>query len=560
MNKIPAKQIYLLTIIIVGIIALSVYSTYALFTFESSTSDIVNIHTPKSLKISENIYEYQQLTVESNTVTTVDIDIYNTFEYEVCYSVWYKIVGNTDENKIQIFQQSNENFTSSGVLQQLENIRVTIVIINDNDSKVKINLGTIGEKIESGTCSLNLSSDKKVISSTYDNIENLNEKILKEVDNIKKETSNYITYKDETELITYKNTDKIYISNKFNYNDELFTLENPINITIEELVDKKYLEEQEVYFCRENDKCSILYKLTELKQQELEEINDTTSKEEQIVYYDFTKYDKLIGYLGGDNGLRKINEQDYIFYGDNPNNYIYYNCQNTNDTSTCELWRIVGLYYNKETNKYNLKIVKNDSIGTYAYDDSNQEELTWKKSSLHKYLNEEYNFLNNYDIYIEEYNQKIETITATNEMKTEEETTTTKINLINLSDYLHTSSCNINKISEAKEECLKNNWLNNIELNKTWTSTQKEIETIVEIPQLEQDIERETAENNEVIDEEETLIEEKKIIINHAYSIGNSILENSPNELLEVRPTIYLKSRMLIVAGDGTFENPYVIK
>ena len=61
MNKLPAKQIYLLTIIIVGIIALSVYSTYALFTFESETSDIVSIHTPKSLKISENIYPINRL-------------------------------------------------------------------------------------------------------------------------------------------------------------------------------------------------------------------------------------------------------------------------------------------------------------------------------------------------------------------------------------------------------------------------------------------------------------------------------------------------------------------
>ena len=91
MNKLPTKQIYLLFIIIVGIIALSVYSTYAIFTFESSTSDIVSIHTPKSLQISENIYEYQQVVVEPNTIATTDIDIYNTFDYEVCYSIWYKI-------------------------------------------------------------------------------------------------------------------------------------------------------------------------------------------------------------------------------------------------------------------------------------------------------------------------------------------------------------------------------------------------------------------------------------------------------------------------------------
>ena len=140
MNKIPAKQIYLLSIIIIGIIALSVYSTYALFTFESQTSDIVTIHTPTTLNISENIYEYKQLTIEPNSVTTADIDIYNTFEYETCYSVWYKIVGkDIDENKVQLFQKANENIKSSGVLTPLTNIKITIVVINDNDKPIKIN-------------------------------------------------------------------------------------------------------------------------------------------------------------------------------------------------------------------------------------------------------------------------------------------------------------------------------------------------------------------------------------------------------------------------------------
>ena len=52
MNKLPTKQSYLLIIIIVGIIALSIYSTYAIFTFEGSTSDIVSLYTPNSLKIN----------------------------------------------------------------------------------------------------------------------------------------------------------------------------------------------------------------------------------------------------------------------------------------------------------------------------------------------------------------------------------------------------------------------------------------------------------------------------------------------------------------------------
>lgn len=556
MNKLPAKQIYLLTIIIIGIIALSVYSTYALFTFESSTSDIVSIHTPKSLQISENIYEYQQLTLDPNSVTTTDIDIYNSFEYDVCYSIWYKIIGDsTDSNKVQIFQKSDNSLTSSGVLAGLANIRVTLALINDNDKEIKVNLGTIGEKIETESCSLNLTSDKKIISSTYNNIENLNTKLLKEVDKVKNETENYLTYKDENTIITYKDTDKIYISEKFKYNNELFTLENSEYITIKELVEKEYFKNKDIYFCKESDKCIILYKIKELEKQESTE--DTIEQSDDM-YYNITKYDKLVGYSESSNGLRKINNQDYIFYGDNPNNFIYYNCKNNDDIETCELWRIIGLFYNKETNEYNTKIIRNDSIGKYQFDynlvnNKNESTNNWDDSNLSKYLNEEYEFSNNYDLYIEEVNQEIEQITSLDinikNMKLTNQTINSKINLINLSDYIYTSSCEKTKINEYTDECITNNWLNNPEIQNEWTLTSKEI--------IETNNENNNSEINEEIEPEQTI---ENNIINYVYSTGANISEFDVNDFLDVRPVIFLKSRMLLLEGNGTFESPYIIK
>ena len=35
---------------------------------------------------------------------------------------------------------------------------------------------------------------------------------------------------------------------------------------------------------------------------------------------------------------------DYRYIGDNPNNYVYFNCADINDTSTCEIWRIIGVF------------------------------------------------------------------------------------------------------------------------------------------------------------------------------------------------------------------------
>ena len=614
MNKLPAKQIYLLSIIIIGIIALSVYSTYALFTFESETSDIVTIHTPKSLTISENIYEYQQLTIEPNTVTTTDIDIYNSFDYDVCYSIWYKVVGeNIDENKIQVFEKSNGTLTSNSILTINNNVRVTLAIINDNDEPAKINIGTIGARQENNSCSLNLDTDKNLITSTYQFEKTLSDKLLETKDEIKEEESNYLTYKDQTDIITYKNTDKIYISEKFTYKNEIFTLEEPIQVTIEELLEDEYLgnnlEPKTIYFCEEDSKCPVLYKITEIKEQsvdsnEIEENND----EEKEKNYNIEKYDKLIGYMEGTSGLRKINDNDYVFYGDNPNNYIYYNCKN-DDISSCELWRIIGLYYDETTKKHNMKIIRNDTIGKYQFDNTEEPiDLTWTNSTLYKILNKEYKLFNNFDNFTIEHipNREIlstldteltkteidkENITLKTEeeiennesIETEVEEQKLKINILSLEDYINASNCKKNKISQYTKECFTNNWLNNIEIDREWTLTEKEpVEMPVEEPipstdettEIEQPTEEEvptteneTESNEETPDEQtdETTTEEniepiETITINYAYGIKENIIETNVNELLEVRPVVYIKSKMILMDGNGTFEKPYIIK
>lgn len=550
MNKLPTKQIYLLTIIIVGIIALSVYSTYALFTFESSTSDVVVIHTPKSLKIKENVYEYQQIEVDANTITTTDIDIYNGYEYEVCYSAWYQIIGSElEKSKIQLFEHSDNSLLSSGILPSDSSVRTKIVIINDNDTNVKINIGTIGKVKKENSCSLDLSNDRHVIDSSYKNIEKLTNKLLEDNKNPIKKESGYITYNNQINKITYKDIDNIYISDKFDYKDETFTLKEPTKITLKQFIDEKYLEKTPIYICQNNEiECNILYKITAI---ETEKLAPGPDGEEHFNYH-ITKYDKLIGYLEGENGLRKINEKDYIFYGDNPNNFMYYNCENNSDISTCEIWRIIGFFYNDKNDEYKAKIIRNDSIGKYQFDskiinDQKTGTNIWKNTTLYKYLTEEY-WINN-DIYTTEYKQQVERINSLdneiNKIKIDNEFISSKISLLNLSDYLYASACEKNKINEYTEECLKNNWLNNIEIDYEWTITAKE--------NIDGELE-------ETLDELETEENIKENIINYVYSVGSNIKENNVNELLEIRPVVFLKSRMLFLEGNGSLESPYIVK
>ena len=68
-----------------------------------------------------------------------------------------------------------------------------------------------------------------------------------------------------------------------------------------------------------------------------------------------------------DNNIRYI--------GSNPNNYVYFNCSDYNNQSdsTCEKWRIIGVFKNmtKEdgTNEDLVKIIRNDFIDNIAWDD-----------------------------------------------------------------------------------------------------------------------------------------------------------------------------------------------
>lgn len=578
MNKLPTKQIYLLFIIIVGIITLSVYSTYALFTYENETSDIVSIHIPKSLTISENIYEYQQISIEPDTVATTDIDIHNAFEYEVCYSVWYKIIGELEvQSNVQVFELIKDTLTSSGTIKPGNHIRVQLVIVNDNETAIKVNLGTIGANKTDGSCSMNISSDKSVVATSYKNIDILTKKLIEETKEEDK-IENYITYKDINDTITYQEDDKIYTSNEFTYEKELFTLKESEHITIEELIEKNRLSDKNIYFCKEEETCSILYQI-KLENIEVEKIEPTNQNEEEKNIYHIKKYNKLLGFSSGKNGLRKINEKDYIYYGDSPNNYIYYNCENNDDLNTCELWRIVGFFYNKETKEYNTKIVRNESIGKYQFDyqmenNQNISTNTWIESTLHKYLNEEFKLKNNYDIYLDEYIYEAERIpnleADIKNMKIKDSKIDSKINLLNLSDYLYASSCEKEKINEYKNECFINNWLNNIEILNEWSLTSKEIEII----KPQEELNNPNTDNEEIIENNENIIDEEieinnestetvetvSRVINYVYTIGSNITEQDVNSESDVRPVVYLKPRILLLDGNGSFEKPYIVK
>ena len=91
------------------------------------------------------------------------------------------------------------------------------------------------------------------------------------------------------------------------------------------------------------------------------------------------------------------------YYGANPNNYIYFNCSDySNQTSsTCETWRIIGVFDGK------LKLIRGSQIGKYSWDNKNTStgaeddrgKNDWTTARLMKLLNPD-------DYYINDNNDK----------------------------------------------------------------------------------------------------------------------------------------------------------
>ena len=119
-------------------------------------------------------------------------------------------------------------------------------------------------------------------------------------------------------------------------------------------------------------KCSVFFivKPTSAKQIETLAATDTTN---------FATDDP-------DNNIRYI--------GANPNNYVYFNCSDYSNQSdsTCEKWRIIGVFKNmtkEDGSKEDLvKIIRDDSLGKIAWDSNNVGD--WSTAILQTTLNGTY--------------------------------------------------------------------------------------------------------------------------------------------------------------------------
>ena len=300
----------------------------------------------------------------------------------------------------------------------------------------------------------------------------------------------------------------------------------------------------------------------------------TTKGTKCYLYFDEASgaADTIEGLYPDNQDILAYDEADNLRYiGANPNNYVYFNCSDyTNPSnSTCELWRIIGIF-SEDTHGLSgqklIKLIRSESLGNISWDSVNIND--WSTASLQTTLNGDY--LNgsgsyaNSGIKNDATRNMIETVTwklggtadytsASNGLAShfyEYERGTTvyennssewsgKVALMYPSDYGYATSGGLTTNREAclaKElynwnsssfsDCKNNDWLYDSSTAQ-WTLTPYSYDSY------------------------------------NVFSVFDTgdVIEyfNLASDSIGVRPSVYLKSEVIITEGEGSSSSPFIL-
>ena len=161
MSKFKIRESYLLLLIVLGLVSLGIYTTYALFTASTTINDVVGITA--TLDIGKSLTEYEVITVQPNETKLIELNVVNSYNGNIYYGAWYQIVkGNSDNIQIGLYTEKNPN-SSSGVLTQNSSTKLLAGITNNNSTSIIVYLGVKG----SLTNELNLGSNKTLLPDGF---------------------------------------------------------------------------------------------------------------------------------------------------------------------------------------------------------------------------------------------------------------------------------------------------------------------------------------------------------------------------------------------------------
>ena len=144
-KRIPLKYIYILSAIIAILLSVGLYYTYAMFTANVSSGNVVNMDTTITYKFDIN--GTQNIHIGKNSVASFNVLVTNTTSGSIYYEIYYDtsndltdvIIGEVVEDKTVTTIAPN----TSGILEKDKSITVPLVIANNSNNDIDIVVGLV---------------------------------------------------------------------------------------------------------------------------------------------------------------------------------------------------------------------------------------------------------------------------------------------------------------------------------------------------------------------------------------------------------------------------------
>ena len=156
-KRIPLKYIYVLSACIAILLSIGLYYTYAMFTANVSSGNVVNMDT--TLNYTFDVSGTQNFHVGKNSIASFNFIVNNTSNGSIYYEIYYDksndltdvIIGEVVEDKTVTTIAPN----TSGVLEKDNRKTIPLVIANNSNNDIDITIGVVtgyvGNTINYGT-------------------------------------------------------------------------------------------------------------------------------------------------------------------------------------------------------------------------------------------------------------------------------------------------------------------------------------------------------------------------------------------------------------------------
>ena len=362
-GKLPIKESYLLIIIIVGVLSLSMYSSFALFSLEKTTSnDIVTMRAANNIETNINVYEYKTVTVDANSNLAVMVNVKNNTSNSIYYGVYYE---NAPVGvRVTKIDWSENNAT--GNISGNTTLPVELMIINDTNSSVTINIGVAG----GSSNELGLPDGKILVTEEFDTGAFYN--TLPTMDDsdveIKYDANNITYFKDLVTCTDNGSGCKIVLVRPSSTKD----------LTAGEHTVLYVLENNDGYRVKFNKKINLKSGTNAVEL--ITKKNDNSTGDSGSGVYKVSH--DAIASSNSATGAEIPAVTDYRYYGPSPNNYI---CLDMEGQSTCpdkHLYRIIGSIYEEKENTNRIKVIKATPLT-----DGTTSAFSWDYTSSGSYNN-----------------------------------------------------------------------------------------------------------------------------------------------------------------------------